>query len=156
MIDILDMVPALGDDVEMPYRRDHFHPLGSLLPIIKSSLQTFMQPIFPQDSLLNPIKKIKVFVECRSLLEPHPNKVQPSTFTSKQFYKSSKKQSDAALKNCFQYRQKFLFFGLCAKAAYGKMNAINSALRWATQTLGCPFSPWAQWFSTTRPIIQRK
>ena len=29
-----------------------------------------VQPIFPQDSLLDPFKYFEVFVECRSLLEP--------------------------------------------------------------------------------------
>ncbi len=44
MIDTLDLVPAPGNDVDMPDGSDHSHPLGSRLPIIKSSLQTFMQP----------------------------------------------------------------------------------------------------------------
>jgi hypothetical protein len=70
MIYILDLIPAPGDDVDMPDERDHFHPLGSWLQIIKSSLQTFMRPIFPPDSLLDPIKYFEVFVKCRFLLEP--------------------------------------------------------------------------------------
>ena len=96
MIDILDLVPAVEDDQNMPDQSDHYHPLESRLPRIKSSLQTFMQPIFPQDSLLGPFKSFEVFVECRSLLEPQ----QGSTFHVhfQAFYHSSKKQSGAALK----------------------------------------------------------
>ncbi len=73
---MLDPVPAADDDQDMPNRSDHCHPLESWLPIIKLSLQTFMQPIFPQDSLLDPFKYFEVFVESRSLLEPQ----QGSTF----------------------------------------------------------------------------
>jgi hypothetical protein len=76
IIDILDPVPAEEGDVDMLDGSDHRHPLESLLPIIRSLLQTFMQPIFPQDFLLGPFKYCKVFVECRSLLEPQ----QGSTF----------------------------------------------------------------------------
>ena len=49
IIDILDPVHAERDDLEMP---DQHNPLESLLPRIKSSLQAFMNPIFPQDSLV--------------------------------------------------------------------------------------------------------
>ncbi len=57
MTNILDLVPAEGDDVDMPDgSHHHCNPLESWLPIIRSSLQTFMQPIFPQDSLLGPLK----------------------------------------------------------------------------------------------------
>jgi hypothetical protein len=70
MLDLVPAVPAAGDDVEMPDRSDHCNPLQSRLPRIKSSLQTFMQPVFPQDSLLDPLKYFEVFVVCRSLLDP--------------------------------------------------------------------------------------
>jgi hypothetical protein len=73
IIDILDPVHAEGDDLEMP---DQHNPLESRLPRIKSSLHAFMNPIFPQDSLIKPYKYFEVFVECKSLLEPQ----QGSTF----------------------------------------------------------------------------
>ncbi len=56
MIDILDLVPAAGDDVDMPDGSDHCNPLHSWLLRIKSLLQTSMQSIFPQDYLLDPFK----------------------------------------------------------------------------------------------------
>jgi hypothetical protein len=99
MIDILDPVPSAEDDVEMPDRSDHCHPLEFRSPRIKLSLQIFMQPIFPQDSLLDPFKYFEVYVECRSLLEPQ----QGSTFhvhrDFRAFLRCSINKSDAALKN---------------------------------------------------------
>ncbi len=92
----MDPVPAAEDDQDMPDRSDHCHPLESRLPRIKSSLQTFMQSIFPQDSLLDPFIYFEVFVECRSLLEPQ----QGSTFHVhfRTFLQSSKNKSDSSLK----------------------------------------------------------
>jgi len=96
MIDILDLVPAVEDDQDVPDL--DCHPLESRLPRIKSLLQTFMQPIFPQESLLlDPFKYFEVFVECKSLLEPQ----QGSTFIVyfRIFLQSSKNKSAPALKN---------------------------------------------------------
>ena len=92
MIDILDPVPAVEDDQDVPDL--DCHPLESRLPRIKSLLQTFMQPIFPQDSLIEPFKYFEVFVECRSLLEPQ----QGSTFHVhfQTFLQSSNNKLDAA------------------------------------------------------------
>jgi hypothetical protein len=157
MINILDRVPAEGDDVDMPERSHHCNPLESRLPIIRSSLQAFMRPIFPQDSLLGqlgPFKYCKVFVKCISLLDPQ----QGSTFHVhfQACLQSSKNQSDAALDKLFPISSDIsLIWALCEGGLW-KIDTINSALRHATQTLGCLFSPWAQWFSTTRPNIKRK
>ena len=112
MIDILDLVPAVEDDQDMPDQSDHCHPLESRLPRIKSSLRTFMQPIFQQDSLLDPFKYFEVFVECKSLLEPQ----QGSTFIVhfRTFLQSSKNKSDSALKKLISASTEIsLMWSLC-------------------------------------------
>jgi hypothetical protein len=111
MIDILDLVPAVEDDQDVPDL--DCHPLESRLPRIKSLLQTFMQPIFPQESLLlDPFKYFEVFVECKSLLEPQ----QGSTFIVhfRTFLQSSKNKSDSALKNLIPVSSEIsLIWSLC-------------------------------------------
>ena len=89
MIDIMEPVPAAEDDDDMPDGSDS-NPLHSRLQIIKSLLQTFMRPFFPQDSLLEPFKYFEVFVDCRSLVQPrrgstfHVKFQVPSIFTKHQ------------------------------------------------------------------------
>jgi hypothetical protein len=111
MIDILDLVPAVEDDQDVPDL--DCHPLESRLPRIKSLLQTFMQPIFPQESLLlDPFKYFEVFVECKSLLEPQ----QGSTFIVhfRTFLQSSKNKSDSALKKLISASTEIsLIWSLC-------------------------------------------
>ena len=110
MIDILYLVPAVEDYQDVPDL--DCHPLESRLPRIKTSLQTFMQPIFQQDSLLDPFKYFEVFVECKSLLEPH----QGSTFHVyfQTFLQSSKNKSDAALKKLIPVSSEIsLIWALC-------------------------------------------
>ena len=113
MTNILDLIPAEGDAVDMPDGSHHHrNPLESRLPIIRSSLQTFMRPIFPQDSPLGPFKYYEVFVECRSLIEPQ----QGSTFHVhfQAFLQSSKKQSAAALNKLIPISSKIsLIWSLC-------------------------------------------
>ena len=113
MTNILDLDPAEGDDVDMPDgSHHHCNPLESRLPIIRSSLQTFMRPIFPQDSPLGPFKYCEVFVECRSLIEPQ----QGSTFHVhfQAFLQSSKKQSAAALNKLIPISSEIsLIWSLC-------------------------------------------
>ena len=96
-IDILDPVPAAGDDVDMTDGSDHSHPLHSRLQIIKSLLQTFMRPFFPQDSLLEPFnfKFFGFFVDCRSLVQPR----RGSTFhiDFRVFVQSSMNKTETAL-----------------------------------------------------------
>ena len=90
MIDILDLVPAVEDDQDMPDQSDHCHPLESRLPRIKSSLRTFMQPIFPQESLLlDPFKYFEVLSNVNLSLSL--NKVQPFTSTSEHFYNAARR-----------------------------------------------------------------
>jgi hypothetical protein len=111
MIDILDLVPAVEDDQDVPDL--DCHPLESRLPRIKSLLQTFMQPIFPQESLLlDPFKYFEVFVECKSLLEPQ----QGSTFIVhfRTFLQSSKNKSAPALKKLISASTEIsLIWSLC-------------------------------------------
>ena len=83
IIDILDPVHAEGDDLEMP---DQHNPLESRLPRIKSSLQAFMNPIFPQDSLIEPYTYFEVLSNVDLSLSL--NKVQPFTSTSEHFYRA--------------------------------------------------------------------
>ena len=94
-IDIMDPVPAAGDDVDMPDGSDHSNPLHSRLQIIKSLLQTFMRPFFPQDSLLEPFNFFGVFVDCRSLVQPR----RGSTFhiDFRVFVQSSMNKTETAL-----------------------------------------------------------
>jgi hypothetical protein len=109
IIDILDPVPAAGDDLEMP---DQHNPLESRLPRIKSSLHAFMNPIFPQDSLIKPYKYFEVFVECKSLLEPQ----QGSTFHVhfRAFLQCSKERTNTALKKLIPLSSEFfLIWSLC-------------------------------------------
>ena len=87
IINILDPVPAAGDDVDMPDGSDHSNLLHSRLHIIKPLLQTFMRPFSPQNSLLEPFKYFEIFVDCRSLVQPrrgstfHVEFQVPSIFT---------------------------------------------------------------------------
>ncbi len=89
----------------------------SSLPRIKSSLQTFMQPIFPQDSLQDPFKYFEDFIECCSLLEPKQSSTFHVDFVA--FLQCSNQKTDTSLikliPNDSPYRHKFLLFGLCAK-----------------------------------------
>ena len=95
MTDILDPVPAAEDDVDMSEGSDHCNPLHSRLPIIKSLLQSFMRPIFPQDSLLEQFKYFEVFVDCRSLLAPRRGSTFHVDFRA--FLQCSKNKTDTAL-----------------------------------------------------------
>ena len=95
IIDILDPVPAAGDDVDMPDGSDHSNLLHSRLHIIKPLLQTFMRPFFPQDSLLEPFKYFGVFVDCRSLVQPHRGSTFHIDFRA--FVQSSMNKTDTAL-----------------------------------------------------------
>ncbi len=148
MINILDLslVPAAGDDVDMPDGSHHrCNPLESRLPIIRSSLQTFMRPIFPQDSLLDPFKYCKVFVECRSLILPQ----QGSTFhvNFQTFLQSSKNQSEAALNKLFPISSEIsLIWSLCEGGLWQNENYQKCIAQGDA-------NPWVSLFSLGKMVL---
>ena len=152
--DMLDPVAAAGDDEDMSEGSDHrvhSNPLDSRLPIIKSLLQSFMRPIFPQDSLLEPFGYFEVYVECRSLLEPQRGSTFHVDFRA--FLQSSKSMADTALRKLIPESSEIsLSWALC-KDGLGQMTTIKRAWLKATQVHGAPFSPWAKWFPATSPKV---
>jgi hypothetical protein len=136
MIDILDPVPAAGDDVDMPDESDHSNPLHSRLQIIKSLLQTFMRPFFPQDSLLDPFKYFEVFVDCRSLVQPRRGSIFHVDFRA--FLQSSKSMADTALTKLIPASSEIcLSWALCKDGvgqndSYQACNAESESNPWSS------------------------
>ena len=138
MIDIMEPVPAAGDDVDMPGGSDS-NPLHSRLQIIKSLLQTFMRPIFPQDSLLKPFKYFEVFVDCTSLLQPRRGSTFHVNFRA--FVQSSKNKTDKALRKLIPESSEIsLSWALC-KDGLGQ-NEIYQACISKSES-----NPWSSLFS---------
>ena len=139
MIDLLEPVPAAGDDVDMPDGSHHCNPLESRLPIIRPSVQTFMRPIFPQDSLLEPFKYFGVFVDCTSLVQPRRGSTFHVNFRA--FVQSSKNKTDTALRKLIPESSEIsLSWALC-KDGLGQ-NEIYQACISKSES-----NPWSSLFS---------
>ena len=136
MIDIIDPVPAARDDVDMPDGSDHIDPLDSRLQIIKSLLQTFMRPFFPQDSLLDPFKYFEVFVDCRSLVQPRRGSIFHVEFRA--FLQSSMQKTVTALIKLIPVSSKIsLSWALCQgglgqNESYLACNAEGESNPWSS------------------------
>ena len=143
-IDILDPVPAAGDDVDMPDESDHSNPLHSRLQIIKSLLQTFMRPFFPQDSLLEPFKYFEVFVDCRSLVQPR----RGSTFhiDFRVFVQSSMNKTETALTKLIPVSSEISLSWARCKGGVGK-NDYYQACNAEGES-----NPWSSLFSLGKMV----
>ena len=143
-IDILDPVPAAGDDVDMPDESDHSNPLHSRLQIIKSLLQTFMRPFFPQDSLLEPFKYFEVFVDCTSLVQP----LRGSTFhvEFRVFLQSTKTKTDTALTKLIPVSSEICLSWALCKDGVGQNESYQACNAEGES------NPWSSFFSLGKMV----
>ena len=144
IIDFVDPVPAASDGVDMPGGRDHIDPLHSRLQIIKSLLQTFMRPFFPQVSLLEPFKYFEVFVDCRSLVQPR----RGSTFhvDFRVFLQIRKSMADTALTKLIPASSEICLSWARCKGGVGQNDHYQACIAEGES------NPWSSLFSLGKMV----